>query len=189
MRAAGRTDAGVHAKQQYVSIEVPTIVDPSKLQAGVNALTPTTLQCFSLSTCDTAFDPRRSAHRKCYAYRIFNNRTPSVFKQANSLFVPQPLDFLAMRDAAAYLTGTKDWSSFRASDCGASTATRTIESSHIFRDSEGVLQFRIVGCGFLKQMVRILAGTLVEVGQGKRAAASIPELIELRDRSLAGQTA
>ncbi len=186
--AAGRTDAGVHAAGQVVCFENLSRHEPRALQAGLNALLPDDIAVLESEPAADDFDPREQAVGKHYRYRIFNSRVRPVFERLHSLHIKKPLDLDAMRTALKPLIGQHDFSSFRAAGCEAKSPVRTIDRIDL-RAHGPVLNMDVWGSGFLRQMVRNLTGTLVEVGRGLRQPAEMKDILEARDRTRAGQTA
>jgi tRNA pseudouridine38-40 synthase len=189
-RAAGRTDAGVHAKGQVVAARVSRApADLERLRRGLNALTPDDVAIREIALVDDAFDPRRDARSRVYEYRILNAPAPSPFWRRFAWHVMRPLDVAAMEAAARRLEGEHDFAAFRAADAEPvrSTVRRVVESGIQRRDT--LLVYRIEATAFLKHMVRNIIGTLVEVGLGERPPETIAALIAGRDRTQAGATA
>ena len=189
--ASGRTDAGVHARGQVVSFDWPddlSFTDYEFLSA-MNGITPPQIAALGVEKKENAFDARRSPHVKCYCYYLLLRRGSMALHHDRAWRV-NPLPAIpAMLEAARHFSGTHDFSSFRAVDCPAKTTVRTIHVSQFSRPAADVLVYTIHGTGFLKQMVRTIVGTLVEVGRGNLAPADIPRIIAARDRSAAGATA
>jgi tRNA pseudouridine38-40 synthase len=187
--AAGRTDAGVHARGQVVSFAEP---EPLPLRAyvqGMNALLPADVAVRSARLEPDWFDARRSARGKRYCYLIENGPTRAPLSRLRAWQHFQPLDVGAMRAAAAHLIGRHDYASFQASDCASHHAVRDIRRLEVLGEPGGRLEVVVEATAFVKHMVRNIVGTLVEVGEGKRSPASIPELLGARDRTRAGPTA
>jgi tRNA pseudouridine38-40 synthase len=134
------------------------------------------------------FDARRSAGKKTYRYTILNRSYPSALLYRRCLFVPFPLDVAAMRRAKNYLVGKHDFTSFRASNCGAKNPVREIFKIKLIKKGEFVFLF-FEGGGFLKHMVRNIVGTLVQVGRRQIKASHVKLILESRDRQKAGPTA
>jgi tRNA pseudouridine38-40 synthase len=189
-RAAGRTDAGVHAKGQVVAARVSRApADLERLRRGLNALTPDDVAIREIALVDDAFDPRRDARSRVYEYRILNALAPSPFWRRFAWHVMRPLDVPAMEAAARRLEGEHDFAAFRAADAEPVRSTvRRVLASRIQRQ-DTLLVYRIEATAFLKHMVRNIMGTLVEVGVGERAPETIAALIAGRDRTQAGATA
>ena len=185
---AGRTDAGVHALGQVASLRTTHPIDTGELLRGLNAITAPDVTVRSVEVAEEGFSARFSASGKLYRYRILNRREPSALRRRTCWHVRAPLDLEAMRGAAALLVGTHDFSAFRAADCVREDPTVTLERVDVVaREDEVVLQVR--GPAFLKNMVRIIAGTLVEVGRGKLDAGAVGDALGTGDRSRAGPTA
>ena len=190
VRGAGRTDAGVHACGQVAAVRVTRVPDDlGRLRKSLNALTPDDVAVREIAMVDDAFDPRRQARSRVYEYRILNAPAPSPFWRRYAWHVPEPLDAGAMDAAARELLGEHDFAAFRGADAEPvrSTVRRVLESR--VQAERAVLVYRVEATAFLKHMVRNIVGTLVEVGRGERAAASLGELLAGRDRTRAGATA
>lgn len=186
--ASGRTDAGVHARGQVVSIAPQMSLPASAYLRGLNALLPSTLSVVNAEPAPDGFDARRWAHGKRYVYRVLNSHVPSPLRDAYSWLLYSPLDVDVMRAAARALVGTHDFTAFRASDCQAKTTVRKLRRLDIDRAGDEVV-FTFEATAFLKHMVRNLVGTLVEVGAGKRAPETMAALLASKDRTRAGRTA
>jgi tRNA pseudouridine38-40 synthase len=187
--AAGRTDAGVHALGQVVSFPEERPLPLSAYVKGMNALLPEDVAVRAASVEPDGFDARRSARGKRYRYAIENleTRAPLTRLRAWQLFVR--LDVAAMRDAARPLVGRHDFAAFQAADCASEHAVREVRRLEVIGEPGGRIEVVVEATAFVKHMVRNLVGTLVEVGQGKRSAASIPGLLASADRTKAGRTA
>lgn len=185
---AGRTDAGVHALGQAANFRTDSAVPLKGFLHGLNRLLPPDIIVRRVDELDLGFDSRRSAVEKTYQYFLHHAPTPSAFTRGSSWHIRGPLDSEAIGRAAADVVGTHDFEAFRSSGCDAAHAVRTIHESWVLRRGEYV-EIGVRGNGFLRHMVRILVGTLVEVGRGKRSPHSLPALILSRDRRLAGPTA
>ena len=188
---AGRTDAGVHARGQVASLALGSDLRPLPVDAyvkGMNALLPDDVAVRAASIEPDGFDARRSARGKRYRYRLelAPTRAPLGRLQAWQLF--RPLDVAAMRAAAGALVGRHDFASFQASDCACDHAVRELRRLDVVETERG-LDVVAEATAFVKHMVRNLVGTLVEVGQGRRDAASMPALLAALDRTRAGRTA
>lgn len=184
---SGRTDAGVHACGQVASFHAPERPLRTVL-AQLRHILPEDIGALSLEYAPERFHARMSATEKTYVYRIWNSETPDVFARRYRVRMPQPLDIEAMREAAALLVGTHDFSTFCGNRHLKKSPVRTLYRLRIDRDGEEV-RFSLTADGFLQHMVRILVGTLLEIGTGKRAPGDIPALFAARERALAGETA
>jgi tRNA pseudouridine38-40 synthase len=185
---AGRTDAGVHAIGQVASCTVETRLDDLALRRALNALLPTDIVVRSVETTASAFDARRSARSKMYAYTVLRRAYPSALQARYSLFVPHALEMGVMAEAAQCLVGTHDFSAFRAGTCAAATPIRTVSRAAWVEEGD-LWRFEIVGNAFLQHMVRIIVGTLLDVGRGKRSPDHLVDILASRDRRRAGKTA
>lgn len=191
LRASGRTDAGVHAAGQVVSFRWPEQValEERRLFAALNGITPRELAILRVSRAADSFDARFSAISKCYQYRIFNRPSPPANSSYPAWHIPQRLRWLEMRQAAEAYLGTHDFSAFCARDGSHKTTTRQIFSSELTRVNRDELVYTVVGSGFLKQMVRIMVGTLAEVGLARLEPSHVVELLRSAQRVEAGRTA
>lgn len=197
--AAGRTDAGVHALAQIASFRTSSGLSPEVLKKALNANLPGDIRVIDVSDTAADFHPRYDTTAKTYFYVICNMQIVSPFLYRYTWRLPHQLDFHAMKDAAALLTGRHDFSSFRASGCGAKHPVRTI--SDISLESMGSIDFMsaalkgnflkisIEADAFLRHMVRNIVGTLAEVGKGKLAPNDVQNILASKDRRLAGPTA
>jgi tRNA pseudouridine38-40 synthase len=187
--AAGRTDAGVHARGQVASFPEERPLPLAAYVKGMNALLPEDVAVRAASVEAEGFDARRSARGKRYRYVIENvaTRAPLGRLQAWQLF--GRLDVAAMRAAAVHLLGRHDFASFQASDCACEHAVREVRRLDVLGEPGGRIELVFEATAFVKHMVRNVVGTLVEVGQGKRAPGVLPALLEARDRREAGPTA
>ena len=190
VRAAGRTDAGVHATGQVVA--APLSREPGdlgRLLRSLHALTPDDVAIRELSVVDDAFDPRRDARSRRYEYRIHTARTPSAFWRRYAWHHPMALDERAMSEATRALIGEHDFVAFCAADADPVLSTvRRVLVSEITRDEE-LLVYRIEATAFLKHMVRSIVGTLVEIGRGERPPSALVDVAASRDRRQVGRTA
>lgn len=186
--ASGRTDAGVHARKQVVSFRAKTKLPPEEILSALRKKLPADIGAMSLTEAQPRFHARLNCTSKTYVYRIWNSEEPNVFERRYLLPVSEPLNLDAMRAAADLLCGTHDFTSFHANKRFKRSAVRTITSIEIERLG-GEVRLCFTGDGFLYHMVRILTGTLLEVGLGQRAADTMPEILEAKDRAQAGKTA
>jgi len=186
--ASGRTDAGVHAYGQVIHFDTPLSLSPEQWKKAFNAQLPDDIAVRSVDETDSTFHARFSAKAKEYRYNVWAATDRDVFRRHYCAWHPHPLHVDAMSEALDLLKGTHDFTSF----CSAKTAiedrVRTIYQAEIEADGP-MLQFRFVGSGFLYNMVRIIVGTVLEVGQGKRSPDDIEALLAAKDRRLAGPTA
>jgi tRNA pseudouridine38-40 synthase len=188
LRGAGRTDAGVHARAQVACFETEVTIPLEGFRKGLNAALPGDVAVVTADEVAPDFDARRSARGKHYCYRLWTRPSRSPIACRWAWHVWQPLDLDAMQRAATALLGEHDFSAFRASDCERKNPVRVLRRADVTREGE-VVRLDFEATAFLKNMVRILAGTLVEVGQGRRDAGSMATLLEGRDRTQTGRTA
>jgi len=185
---SGRTDAGVHAEKQVCSFRAETSMSCDELLAKIREYLPEDIGAVNLEPADARFHARLNCREKVYIYRIHNSDSPNVFSRRYMLTLPCALDLSSMRRAAELLCGEHDFSAFCSNKHMKKSAVRNLRSIEFVRCGD---ELRIVftGNGFLYNMVRILTGTLLEVGQGLRDAESMPAILESRDRARAGATA
>lgn len=189
---SGRTDAGVHALGQVASVVVDTDMECFRLLRGLNATTPEDISVVAVEEAPPGFHAIRDATRKRYRYRIQHGRIRDPLMREFCWFVPTILNVDAIRQAAQALIGEHDFICFQASGAERNSTIRTIFVSAVNPVRQGpfdFLEYEIEGNGFLYNMVRNIVGSLVEIGKGKKNPEWIPELIERRDRTLAGETA
>ncbi len=190
VHGAGRTDAGVHALAQVASVSFPGALEAPVLARALNAVLPPGVRVLSIDDVPEEFHARFSAVGKTYEYRIVNAPFVSPFLVRYVWHVPNRLDVDAMKRAAAHLVGTHDFAAFQSrSDVGSSE--RTIEAIE-WQNGHGPdvpLVIRVKGNGFLRHMMRNIAGTLVEIGVGRWTSNRMAEILASRDRSQAGTTA
>lgn len=196
---AGRTDSGVHAIEQVASFDSSSILSVKVMKRGLNALLPCDVRITDAEETDLSFHPRYSAQRKRYSYIIANTEDIPVFIQRYVWQITFPLDLEAMKTASAFLSGSHDFSSFRGSGCGARNPVRTVYSIGIERFSEinflfmsfrgNFLRLSVEANGFLRHMARNIAGTIADVGKNKIEPEKVKEILEVKDRRLAGPTA
>ncbi len=185
---ASRTDAGVHALGNVAAFEVETRMPPGKIAYALNAGLPSDIVVLSSEEVPDDFHPRYSESIKTYEYHILNRRFPHPLKRHYTYFYHHPLDVKSMDDAAVFLIGEQDFSSFASIHAQTNTFVRRIVDCNVRRVGDEVV-LTISGYGFLYNMVRIIAGTLIEVGGGMREVRDIPRILEARNRNEAGPTA
>ncbi|SFM38985.1 tRNA pseudouridine(38-40) synthase TruA [Thermodesulforhabdus norvegica] len=189
VRASGRTDAGVHALGQVINFYAETRLNPEDFLKGMNSLLPEDIVVTSAEEVDHSFHARFSAVKKTYFYRIWNRPLPSALMRRYLWHVPYPLDLPAIKEAISHFVGTHDFAAFMASGSSVKSTVRTVFGARVEELGQGELVFFFEANGFLRHMVRIMVGTLVEVGRGKKSPDDIPAILESRDRTKAGATA
>ena len=188
LAGSGRTDAGVHARRQVCTFRAETEMSCETLLTALREHLPEDIGALSLEEAPPRFHARLSCIGKTYVYRIWNSEAPNVFERRLLCPFPAPLDTAAMEKAAALLCGEHDFSAFCGNRHMKKSAVRTLRRIDMEWEGEE-LRLRFEGDGFLYHMVRILVGTLLEVGTGKRPAEEMPEILASKDRSRAGFTA
>jgi tRNA pseudouridine38-40 synthase len=186
---SGRTDAGVHALGQVAHFETKSKMDANTFQRALNGLLPEDIVIRRAEEVEAEFHARRSARSKVYEYRILNCTTPPAIDRQYIWYVPQKVNWDEMKKATHSLVGEHDFSAFRSVGSSTRSSVRNILRADWKRDKEGLLRFEIEASGFLKQMVRAIVGTLVEVGREKISAQEFKRILESKDRKQAGPTA
>ena len=185
---AGRTDAGVHAKGQCANVHLSIALPADKLEEEMNRLLPDDIGISFLKETDQRFHSRFSAKGKWYRYRIRVGSEKHVFERRYVWQLGEKLDVKAMEEAAHLLEGTHDFTSFCGNKHMKKSAVRRVEEISLHQEcGELMLDFR--GDGFLQNMIRILVGTLVEVGEGKKQPSDMTSILEAKNRAAAGFTA
>lgn len=172
---SGRTDAGVHALGQVASFHCQSQMDSQQILENLRRYLPEDIGIYSCKEVSPRFHARLNAREKTYLYRIWNSQAPCVFQRRYVTVMPEPLDLAAMEQAAQLLLGQHDFSAFCGNAKMKKSTVRYLRAVTIRREGEQIL-LRFTGNGFLHSMVRILVGTLVEVGRGQRQPQSMPEL-------------
>ncbi|HEY1812436.1 MAG TPA: tRNA pseudouridine(38-40) synthase TruA [Kofleriaceae bacterium] len=185
---ASRTDAGVHARGQVASFRTEKAIPLHGIRRGLNSLLPPQIAVREAAEAADDFHPRFSALGKHYRYTIFVRADRSPRWRDRAWHHADPLAIDAMREGAAHLVGEHDFAAFRAAGCSAKTTLRRVDSIAIARSGD-LLTIDVRGNAFLRNMVRIIVGTLSEVGTGHRPAAQVAEILALRDRTQGGITA
>ena len=185
LQGSGRPDAGVHAMGQVANFHTNSALSTEEMLQYINTYLPQDIAVVQVTEAAERFHSRLNAAGKCYQYRVWNSSVPNVFLRRYALEYPQTLDIEAMRQAASGFLGEHDFKSFTSTKKGKKSTVRRIDSIDIVQEGN-LITFTFRGNGFLYHMVRILMGTLLEVGEGRRTAASIPELIAAKSREEAG---
>jgi len=185
---ASRTDAGVHAKGQMANFEAEPKMPAERWAAFLNAGLPRSIRILESQRVPERFHAQKMAQSKIYEYRLLQRSCPSAWDRTVG-FYPSKLNWHAIRQAMPHFVGEKDFKAFQGARASVLTTVRTIYRFDLLEESEGLYRFVIEGNGFLKQMVRAIIGTLIEVGLEKKAPEDIPRIIESCDRRQAGFTA
>ena len=185
---ASRTDSGVHSKGNICVFDTNTRMPGEKMSYAINQRLPEDIVVVGSEEVADDWHPRYVNSRKTYEYRILNRRFPDPTRRLDTYFFHYELDVEKMQKAASFLEGQHDFKSFCSVGSQVKTTTRTIYSCSVTKD-EDIVKIRVTGNGFLYNMVRIIAGTLIQVGNGNIAPDKIPEILEACDRNMAGPTA
>ncbi|MFE4077601.1 MULTISPECIES: tRNA pseudouridine(38-40) synthase TruA [Peribacillus] len=186
--ASGRTDSGVHAKGQVLHFESPLTFPTENWIKAFSALLPTDIIALEVDIVPDDFHARFHTTGKEYRYIVARSKLRDPFKRNYAYHYPYPLNMEAIREAISYLIGTHDFTSFCSAKTEVVDKVRTIKEMD-FEESDDFLVFRFVGEGFLYNMVRILVGTLLDVGSGKMSPHDMSGILDKKDRSFAGKTA
>lgn len=188
IHGSGRTDGGVHAHGQVAHFHTNTNMKKEEILAYMNEYLPQDIAILDVRDAAERFHSRLNVKRKTYCYHIWNSSVPNVFQRKYCYQVPEQLDIEAMREGAKYLLGTHDFKSFCSRKKMKKSTVRMIESVSIEKTGDEII-LTYKGNGFLYNMVRILTGTLIEIGRGEKNPEDIPSIIEGKNRELAGFTA
>ena len=185
---ASRTDSGVHSMGNVAIFDTNTRMPAEKISFALNQRLPEDIVVQESKEVPSDWHPRYQVSRKTYEYRILNRTFRQPMRRLDTYFYHYPLDVEKMQLAAAYLVGEHDFKSFCAVGAQVKTTVRTVYSCDVSKEND-VITIRITGNGFLYNMVRIIAGTLIRVGGGELEPERIPEILTACDRSAAGPTA
>lgn len=188
IQGAGRTDAGVHARGQVANVHMKTEASCEEICCYLNEYLPEDIEIAQVDVVDERFHSRLLAKEKVYQYRIVTGFHKNVFERKYQCPLHEDLDVKNMKKAALILTGTHDFKSFCSNKKMKKSTVRTIYSIGI-EEGKGEIKITFTGNGFLYNMVRILVGTLIEVGRGKRKPEEMQDILNGMDRGLAGFTA
>ncbi|WP_223068751.1 tRNA pseudouridine(38-40) synthase TruA [Paenibacillus caui] len=198
IHGSGRTDAGVHAREQPFHFITSSKIPVERWPLALNGRLPADIRVTGAREVALDFHSRRSAKRKTYRYSINGNPIPDVFWRNYQIHHPGKLNIPAMREGLAHLIGTHDYTSFASRHSTKASHVRTIYEAKLEVDTspvysgtreQGIIHVYLTGSGFLQHMVRIIIGTLLEVGEGKRRPEDMKTILEARDRKAAGPTA
>jgi tRNA pseudouridine38-40 synthase len=189
LTGSGRTDSGVHALGQVAHFRTQSKMDIRTIQRALNSLLPSDIVIQRVEEVDEGFHARKHSKSKVYEYRILNRNLRSVFRRGHVWHIPQKLNLTEMKKATQSLIGEHDFSAFRTVGSPTLTTIRRVIRAEWKRGRDGLIRFEIESNGFLKQMVRSIVGTLVEVGKGKIRASDFQKIMNSEDRKEAGPTA
>lgn len=185
---AGRTDAGVHALEQVANFRTGRAMAADVWEGALNSLLPPDIIITGVEPAPEGFEARRSAKAKTYRYSILNGRFPSALERHFLLHTRERLDLASMAEAAACLIGEHDFSTFRAADGDHPNPIRHLYEARMVTEGRR-LHLLVTGNGFLKHMIRIVVGTLLDVGRGRLTPADFRQILHSQDRQHAGRTA
>lgn len=186
---ASRTDAGVHAIGQAASVTSHATQSTDVIRRGMNATLPEDVRVLEVQEKPRGFHARYHAKAKSYRYRVDPSTVQMPFQRRYAWHLPYSYDLDAMRDAAARFAGTHDFAALQAAGSDIRNTVRTLTRVEVLEQRDGTLAVEVEGDGFLRYMVRSIAGTLMEVGHGRRPAHSIDAMLASRDRAQAGRRA
>ena len=184
--AAGRTDAGVHALHQVCHFHTNSSLAPDVIRRGLNSLLPGDIFVSRAEYAPPDFHARYSVKSKIYEYRILNQADPDPFLRFHAWHVPSPLNLPEIERCLSFLVGEHDFSSFMSAGSNVRDAVRNLMRAEVHAGEEGLLLMIFQADGFLRHMVRNLAGTLVEVGRGRRDSEGFLKIFHAKDRRTAG---
>ncbi|MGG5254638.1 tRNA pseudouridine(38-40) synthase TruA [Neobacillus sp. SM06] len=188
IHASGRTDAGVHAKGQVIHFDSPLAIPETRWALAMNSQLPNDISILSVEKADANFHARFDAIGKEYRYFVLHTKGRDPFLRNYAYWYPHPLNIEAMIAGSKHLIGTHDFTSFCSAKTEVEDKVRTIRGIDLSQENH-LLVFHFKGNGFLYNMVRILVGTLLEVGAGERQPQDIAEILAQKDRTVAGKTA
>ena len=184
---SGRTDAGVHAAGQVAHFDTMSSVPPEKFAHALNAVLPEDIKIISAEQTDDDFNARFSAKRKTYEYRMYVSEFSHPLKSRYAVWINYPLDVVKMNSAAKLFEGEHDFKCFLAANSSVKDTIRTVYNANVEKLGDEIV-FSVTGNGFLYNMVRIMAGTLLAVGSGKLTESDVKQILESGERQLAGKT-
>jgi tRNA pseudouridine38-40 synthase len=187
LQTAGRTDRGVHAKGMVSHFDTSSKLKLYNFRDGINTLTPRSISIVKAEAVPDTFQARFSCTGRRYEYLIFNRRSPSPIWENRAAHIKKKLDIKLMREAAAQLVGTHNFSSFRSSECQAKSPITTVRKIEVRKRGE-LIMVKVDGISFLHNMVRIIVGLLVDIGLGKRPLSDVQTLLTTHDRRASAAT-
>ena len=188
LHGCGRTDAGVHAEKYCANFKTSSKIPPTRLPLAINSLLPPDIAIQEAIYVPDDFDSILSCIKKEYTYRIYNSRIKNPFYAKRAYFYPQKLDIVAMKRAAEHFVGTHDFAAVRSVGTETKTTIRTVFWYEV-EEKGPITELRACADGFLYNMARAMAGTLLYVSEGKISPDEIPLFLEKKDRRLTGPTA
>ena len=188
LQASGRTDAGVHALGQVANFKTNSNIPIEKMSIAINCNLKKSIRIVKAEEVEERFHSRLSCKRKTYRYIINNSEIPSAIYRNLETHIPYKLDIEKMKQAVKYFEGEHDFKAFKASGTSSKSSIRTIYKAEVLKMPNNRIYIELTGNGFLYNIVRIIAGTLVDVGTGKIKPEDIEKIIESKDRTNAGKT-
>lgn len=187
IHGSGRTDKGVHAKAQVASFKIDTYLTETQICDYINRYLPEDIGVLEVCEKEERFHARLCAKRKTYVYRIWNSNVHNAFEHRFVCSITEKIDIDAMKKTAEYFVGQHDFLGFSSVKRSKKSTVRNIYKFEVYADGSEI-KFIVSGDGFLYNMVRIMSGTIIEAGLGKRSPESVLQVFEKRDRNLAGET-
>lgn len=175
---SGRTDSGVHACEQVANFKTSTELSSRQILKALNSILPADIAITEVEEADIDFHSQYSCSSKIYEYLILNRESPSALLRNRVWFIQRKLKISSMKEASLLLIGEHDFSAFAKSDLTVKTTVRTIKKVNLKKNRAGLIKFEIEANGFLKRMVRLIVGTLVEVGKGKISPAQFGDILK-----------
>lgn len=188
LNASGRTDAGVHAIAQVANFKTNSKLPVEKFPIALNTKLKRSIRVINAEEVEDRFHSRLTCKKKTYRYIINNSEFSSAIYRNLETHIPQKLDIFKMQEAVKYFEGEHDFKAFKASGTSSKSSVRTIYNAKVYEMPNNRIYIELTGNGFLYNMVRIIVGTLVDVGIEKTAVDDIPKIIRLGKRELAGKT-
>ena len=188
LMASGRTDAGVHALGQVANFKTNSNIPIDKVAIALNSNLKKSIRIVSAEDVDEKFHSRLTCKKKTYRYIINNSELSSAIYRNLETHIPQKLNIEKMKQAVRYFEGEHDFKAFKSSGTSSKSSVRTIYKARVIEMPNNKIYIELTGNGILYNMVRIISGTLVEVGLGKIEPEEIKKILELKDRNLAGKT-
>lgn len=185
--ASGRTDAGVHALGQVVSFETNSTIPPEKFYKALNVYLPDDVKALSSRQVDDSFNARKSAKTKTYTYSLYVSETPNPLKERYSSRIPKSVDFSLVKQGALVLEGEHDFKCMCSTGSSVNTTIRTVYSVEVLK-TKGDVKIVVKGNGFLYNMVRIMVGTLIQIGLKEKTIDDLKKALNTGDRTLVGKT-
>lgn len=180
---SGRTDSGVHALGQVASFKTESNIKAAEFQMGLNSSLPKDITILDAREVDLDFHAQYSAKSKTYIYKIFNSPHPSALLRNRSWYIPQPLELDLMKKPAEYLIGEHDFKAFAQSGTDLKTTVRTVLRAYIEQKDNNIIEFSIEATGFLKRMVRLIVGTMVQVGKGRITPSDFLKILDTGEKT------